>query len=231
MSAIRIVRMSTVALLGATMLLSDSRLVGGEIDAPAVVAPSLQFELDLSQQELRDLSGNNNTVQVVGELPIVQNGRQFSRQGFIDIPPSEALHCDNTAWTAEATVIPDANDVQARDVAILTHGGSQDGYALALRDGIPEFVIVANGRRHVVRGTERITGRTTLTGIINAQRRASLEVNGVEVDFLLLPGLMGLPEQGMQIGSDQGVRVNDPRLLGFIGVIERVRIYRGVPSR
>ena len=40
---------------------------------------------------------------------------------------------------------------------------------------------------------------------------------------------MKLPKEGMQIGLDRESQVNDPRLPGFVGIIERVRIHRGIP--
>ena len=200
------------------------------IDAPIDTTPGLVFDLDLSQRRLRDLSEHGNPIRVVGELPVVQNGRQFNRQGYIEVPNSESLNCANTPWTVEVTIAPNSAGT-AENGIILARGGNQNGYSLALQDGKPVFTIVLSGDRYTVQGTEKISGHTTLTGKINARLRASLEVGDKEVDFRLFPELMRLPGESMQIGSDQGSQVNDPSLPDFLGVIERVRIYRGVPLR
>jgi hypothetical protein len=188
--------------------------------------PGLKFELDLSQRELKDISGKNNSLTVVGVLPLEQRGRRFNRQAYIEVPHSDSLHCAETAWTVEVTIVPDSNEVANRGV-ILACGGSSNGYSLALREGKPVFCVAINGQRYVIQGTESISGRTTLTGKIASSNRASLEVNGKEVDFRLLPELLKLPNEGMQIGIDRETQVNDPRLPGYSGIIERVCIYRG----
>ena len=198
------------------------------IDAPDR-APGWEFDLDLSQRELRDLSGNNNPLTVMGELPVEQQGRRFHRQSYIEVPNSASLHSAETAWTVEATIIPDSGGAAQHGI-ILARGGAVHGYSLALQEGRPVFCITISNNRYVMQGSERISGRTVLTGKIDDNLRASLEVNGKEADYLLLPEFMKLPGESMQIGLDRGTQVNTPQLPGFIGIIERIRIYRGVPQ-
>jgi len=196
------------------------------IDAPIDMTPGIKFDLDLSNRELKDISGKDNPLRVVGELPLAQNGRQFDRQSYIDVPNSAALHCADTPWTVTATIVPDSSSGRG---IIFAHGGNRNGYSLALRDGYPIFTVVVEGRRYTVRGSERVTERTTLTGKIDVQQRASLEIDDKEVDYILLPEFLKLPVDGIQIGFDLASQVNDPQLPGFSGVIERIRIYRGLP--
>jgi arylsulfatase len=198
------------------------------VDALPDTTPGLKFDLDLSLQELKDLSGKNNPLAVRGDFPIEQKGRRFNRQSYIDVPHSDSLHCAETAWTVEATIMPDADEA-AKHGIILARGGSGNGYSLSLREGKPVFCITVGGQRHVLQGSETVSGRVTLTGKIDDRRRASLEVDGKEVARLALPEWMKLPNEGMQIGIDRDTQVNDLRLPGFSGVIERVRIYRGAP--
>ena len=190
--------------------------------------PGLKFELDLSQQELEDLSGKANGVSASGNLPIEQKGRRFDGRTSIDVPHSESLHCADTAWTVEAVIVPDSNE-KSQNGVILARGGSSNGYSLALRDGKPVFCVVVAGKRHVLQGAEKISGRTILVGKIDADRRASLEVDGRESAHYTLPAFMKLPNEGMQIGLDADSQVNEPQLPGFHGIIERVRIHRGTP--
>ncbi len=187
--------------------------------------PGLKFHLDLSHEKIEDVSGKKNPLTVHGTLPKVDRGRKFDGQSYIDVPHSESLHCANTALTVEATVVPETTNA-----VILAYGGSVHGYSLAIRGGYPVFTIVIEGQRYSLVGEKTVSGKSVIRGTLDEKQRATLRLNGEEVETLLLPDFIRrLPSDTMQIGIDAQSQVNDGQLPGFKGVIEDVKIYRGTP--
>lgn len=185
--------------------------------------PGLKFELDFTHDELKDHSGKGNSFNVLGNLPRTDNGRKFNGNSYIDVPHSDALHCEKTPWSIEAVFTP-----KNEDGIVLACGGSTNGYSLALRNGKPVFTVVTDGKRFMIAGNVAVAGKTTLSGSIGDDRRAVLSVDGKIVAETVLPRLIDrLPNESLQIGLDLGSRVDEPELPGFQGEIESVRIYRG----
>ena len=187
--------------------------------------PGLKLALDLTKQDnfFRDISGNNNAVTRQGEIPMKNGGRYFDGDAYLEIPHSETQHCEKTALTIEATIVS-----ECQNGVILACGGSGNGYSLALCDGTAVFAITTEGRRYAVQSEKPISGKTTIRGRLNAQRKATLEIDGQIVATLELPDLIAkLPNEIMQIGIDLDSRVNSQKLPGFVGVIESVWFLRG----
>lgn len=193
--------------------------------------PGLKFELDFTKKdnEIRDISGKSNPVEVYGKLPFKNSGREFNRNGYIEVPKSDSLVFAKTAFAVEATFVP-ANHPEAKDGVLLANGGSVNGFSMALRNGVPVFAVTTDGKRHTLQGTDVVAGKTTLRGTVDENRHAVLSVDGVKVVEQEISALLQLPNETMQIGLDRESQVNDPRLPGFQGEIERVRIWRGLPQ-
>jgi len=188
--------------------------------------PGLKLALDFTKDEpIADVSGKENLLIVEGTLPLVEGGRKFNGESFVDIPHSDSLHCAQTAWTVEATLTP-----EKKDGIIVACGGNQVGYTLALQNGRPVFA-VRSGAVQVLTGEKAIpSGQVTLRGVLDEKRQMTLYVNGEEVATKVVPSLIGrLPNEGTQIGADAGTQVLPSPLPGFQGVIGSVKIFRGVP--
>ncbi|MDR1923319.1 MAG: arylsulfatase [Planctomycetaceae bacterium] len=189
--------------------------------------PGLKFQLDFSKREnaFKDISGKANHLTVHGTIPATEQGCRFDGNVYIDVPHSESLHCAGTSWTVEVIVTP-----ETKDGVVLACGGSTNGYALAIREGKPFFAVRLNGEIFSLSGKQQIDNKTVLTGKIGKDQRASLSVNGQEVDNRILPKYIErLPNEGTQIGLDKDSQVIDHHLPGFKGIIEQVKIYRGIP--
>lgn len=135
---------------------------------------------------------------------------------LMDILDEENLR-ENTAFTIEATVVP-----ECEDGIILACGGVANGYSLAIREGKAVFAVNTDNRKFELRSPEPLNGKVKITGRLDEQARAALDIDGKTVAMEQLPGLIAkLPNEAMQIGLDAGTQVNAAKLPGYIGVIEK----------
>jgi hypothetical protein len=73
-----------------------------------------------------------------------------------------------------------------------------------------------------------VTGWVTLAGVLSADRKAQLYVNGKQVASMGAPGFMEKdPNEAMQVGVDMGSPVIEPVPPKFVGRIESVSVFRG----
>lgn len=196
------------------------------LSAPPEVRLEFTFEKD-SGQRITDSSGKNNHGNARGTTTAKGRdghaARAFDGASFIEVPKSASLNPADSPRTVEAVVKP-----TKPDGVILARGGKSQGYALWLKQGRPSFTVIISNRPHTVTAVEAIADWATLTGIITAQHKIALYVNGRLVGRAPLPDFIESdPHDTMQIGADQGSPVLDPVPPKFSGLIERVTLVRG----
>jgi len=188
----------------------------------------LHFEpVSLDNGKVPDRSGQGN-FGAVRELALAEgrDGRKamsFNGVGYLEVGRSASLNPADAAWTVEAVVKP-----EKPDGVIAARGGKTQGYGLWLKDGQPRFSVVVGNKATTAAAKAPVTGWVKLVGVITADKKAKLFVDGKLAATAPLRDLIeGDPHDSMQIGADLGSPVIDPAPPKFTGLIESVRIYRG----
>lgn len=198
--------------------------------ARALNAWVLDYLLDrLEGSGIPDASGHQNTGAPHGlRLESGRDGARaahFDGTGYIEVPKTPSLNPSVGAWAVEATF-------KAENPAgvVLACGGQSNGYCLYVRDGKPSFTVIAEGQAQTITAERSLTGRWVhLVVRMSASSGLRLAIDGQPViTAALRSALQTEPNEGTQIGADRGTRVvAGDALPGFVGSIERVRIYSG----
>jgi outer membrane protein assembly factor BamB len=146
-----------------------------------------------------------------------------ARGTFAAFPISPTLNPAGQPITVEAWV----STTQPLGV-ILARGGSNEGFALSLRDGKPQFSIRSSGNLATIGGQKPIVGGWHhVCGVLKSDKTMKLYVDGELAAEGRANGLLSKdPVTGMEIGSDEGSTVNDlAQTSGFSGIIDEVRLY------
>ncbi len=195
-------------------------------NTPPEVRLEFAFEKD-SGQRIADSSGKNNHGTAHGTTAAKGReghaAREFDGASFIEVANSPSLNPADNAWTVEAVVKP-----AKPGGVILARGGKSQGYALWLKEGRPSFTVVVSNKSHTITAPKAVADWAVLTGVITAQHKIVLYVNGRLAGRAPLPDFIESdPHDTMQIGADQGSPVLEPGSPKFSGLIERVTIVRG----
>ncbi|MBI4602886.1 MAG: sulfatase-like hydrolase/transferase [Planctomycetes bacterium] len=201
---------------------------------PAAARPSNAFvlEYDFSKDEgdrILDSSGKGNHG-TARSAPVVdgregRKARRFDGKGWIDVPKSPTLDPSVGPWTIEAVV-----KAEAPSGVVLARGGSAQGYALLLSDGVPFFTVRAGDRRTTIGAETPVTGRWVhLAAVAGADRVVRLYVDGALASSGPLQAFVARdPSDAMEIGADRGSQVlGDDRTGPFVGLVESVRLFSG----
>ena len=113
---------------------------------------------------------------------------------------------------------------------IVAHGGPANGYALYMKQGKPVFAARVDDELVEVSGKEPIVRKWShLVGVLTADKKVELYINGFKVASKDAPGLIPTaPAQSIEIGADEGSAVAEyvsPNT--FTGVIDEVKILHG----
>ncbi|MFZ5831217.1 MAG: PQQ-binding-like beta-propeller repeat protein [Planctomycetota bacterium] len=111
---------------------------------------------------------------------------------------------------------------------VLAHGGPQDGYALVIRGGKPEFNLRANKQLTILAGDNAMVGRWAhLAGVLTADKQLQFFVDGKLAASGKAPAMITTePRQGFDIGLDEGSAVGEYKSpLPLKGSVDEVRIY------
>ena len=148
----------------------------------------------------------------------------FDGKAYIDVPNSKSLNPAVSSWTLEVVV-----KAEQPSGVILARGGAANGYLLHLEEGRPIFTVVSKNKASRVVGEKSIVGVwTKLAAQIAEDRNIRIFVDDKQVAQAALHDFIRTdPNDSMQIGADLGSPVVTPTPPGFVGAIERVRIYSG----
>jgi outer membrane protein assembly factor BamB len=111
---------------------------------------------------------------------------------------------------------------------IIARGGPLEGFALALDNGSPEFIVRAQGT--IARATAKsraVGGWHHVVGVLAEDKSMRLYVDGELAATATATALLSRdPAQGLDIGDDLGTSVSDSKAVtGFTGIIDEVRLY------
>lgn len=148
---------------------------------------------------------------------------KFKGDAFIDIPRSKSLNPAQSAFTLEAELRAE------RDGVVVARGGESLGFCLFVRNGKPSFVYRSSEEITRLEAQENCIGKWIKLSVqLNAARELVLRVDGVEkakqkIKFLIARD----PNDGMQIGSDEGSKVLESELGRFRGDLLSVQLLLG----
>jgi len=111
---------------------------------------------------------------------------------------------------------------------VLARGASTHGYALALREGVPEFSIRLDRELVKVKADGKVSEEWThLAGVLAKDKKLMVYVNVKPAGTARAPGLIARePGYETTIGADAGGTVGDyPSGFPFTGLIDDVRVY------
>ncbi|MCA9081125.1 MAG: PQQ-binding-like beta-propeller repeat protein, partial [Planctomycetaceae bacterium] len=159
------------------------------------------------------------------EPPAVEGGRgaAASTGSQIGFSISPNLNAQGKPITVEAWV----NSTRPAGV-ILARGGPQDGFALTLEQGKPQFHVRSNNQLTTISGSKRIVGDWHhVAAVLQEDKSVTLYVDGESVATGTASGLLAAdPKQPMEIGADGASAVGDYEApLNFTGTIDEVRLY------
>lgn len=119
---------------------------------------------------------------------------------------------------------------ESADGVIIAQGGGSHGFALYVKDGLPQFAVRSRGTLSVVGGKEiLVPGQWAhLTGLLNARGEIRLRVNGKVVGMAKSGAIAAKPADGLSIGDDTGSKVGAyGAATAWRGLLEDARVYWG----
>ncbi|MEM7144632.1 MAG: PQQ-binding-like beta-propeller repeat protein [Verrucomicrobiota bacterium] len=155
----------------------------------------------------------------------LQSVRRGGATSVIEFESSDALNPARKPLVVTAWV-----KAEGKSGAIVSHGGDLNGYALALKAGVPQFLIRTNKELASISGEDEILNKWThLAGVLAEDGSMELFVNGQSVAAGKSKGLLTkVPVQGLNIGADtKSVVGNYKTPFAYGGLIDEVKIYHG----
>jgi outer membrane protein assembly factor BamB len=140
----------------------------------------------------------------------------------VKFPDSPKLDPSGKPITVEAWILADH-----RNGVILAHGGPQNGYALALRDGEPVFYLRSEGALTTASAKAPLTeGWHHLAGVLDKDLSLRIYVDGRPSGEATATSLLHKkPAQPLEVGVDSGGSVGDyPEAFGFKGLIDELAV-------
>jgi hypothetical protein len=182
---------------------------------------------DVDQERIKDQTENklDGKVQRV-RVEKLSNGRtvgKFDGNAWIDVPKSKTLNPALSAFTIEAEVRPEADGI------ILARGGQTLGFCLYIRNGKPTFTYrTGEGATTLVAPESCLNEWTKISAQLTGGKDLVLRVDGTEKARKSIELLFSRdPNDGMQIGSDEGSSVLEKALGKFRGEMQRVQFVLG----
>lgn len=203
----------------------------GERPQAALNAWVLDYRFDHEDgNRVQDASGQKNHGRSHGtNLVAGRDGKmacKFNGQSYIEVPVAASLDPSVGPMTIEATFKATGDGV------VMARGGQSLGYLLTVTDGKPSFLYrTQSGLTTVASNTSVIGEWTTVSARITSDKRLVLNVNGQLVaETKLSEFIHKSPNDGLQIGADLQSPVHEKSPPQFRGLVERLRIYSGVPQ-
>lgn len=230
-------RLSTVA-AGLVLLLSPALMAADRSADRNAVEPELALQYDFFDVDgnlVQDGSGHGHVGTIVAGT--IVPGR---RKPAIELAGTGAVTADRLGPDIEISgrglTVGAMCKPTAPDGVLVSMGDSTEGFSLYLRDAVPHFAVRTNGVLHEVADTDALNlGQWAhVAGVIDSAGRLSLLVNAWTVaqtaePASAVPQLSGV---SFTIGADaRGPVGSYAAPLRWQGLVEDVRLYRGVVSR
>ncbi len=175
---------------------------------------------------VKDASGRGNDGRLSsGEVVAGRKGRALKLAGQGSVAVEGRLDSSMKPITVGAWCRP-----EAADGVILSQGGGSHGFALYLRDGVPQFAVRSQGKLSLVSGKDklRLGEWAHLSGTLNDLGEIQLRVEGKLVASAVSGPIAAKPFDKMEVGNDSSNRVSEyGAATGWKGLIEDVRVYWG----
>lgn len=147
---------------------------------------------------------------------------------FIEVENSDSLNPAGKTISVSAWIKTDS-----QQGVIIARGGKSSGYSLYMKKGIPSFCICIGGKIHAVESKSAINSQWThIRGVLDKDKNLKIYVNDALSGTAPIPELLQKePHDSMQIGGDNGSRVND--LLAnqdFSGSLDEVKVRLGAET-
>ncbi len=198
--------------------------------APEIVV--LYDFYDVSGGQVFDGSGQGHRgTLVAGEVVYGRNkpAIRFGGQGMLTMAGDAPLVLGSRPLTVGAMCRP-----AAPDGVIVAMGDEKDGFSLYVREGVPRFAVRAKGVLREVAAPEPLVldQWAHVAGVVDSKGRISLLVDTWPVATTEGSLLAGAPAEPLAVGDDPGSPVGGyASPLHFQGLLQDVRLYRGVVSR
>lgn len=147
----------------------------------------------------------------------------FSGDAFVEVPRAKVLSPALAAFTLEAKFKAEGDGV------IVARGGKTLGFCMFIRNGKPGFAYRSGDRLTTLNATEHCIGKWSHIKVeLTAKKDLVLSVDGVEKNRKKIELLIARdPNDGMQIGSDEGSAVLENELGRFRGEMESIQLLLG----
>ncbi len=151
-----------------------------------------------------------------------KNANAAARElGTVSFPNPERLDPANKPLTVEAWVMLDG-----LDGVVVSHGAGVNGYALTIHDGKPAFHIRSTQQLATAAATSALTtGWHHLAGVLTAEKKLKLFVDGKMVAQANSPLIAATPRQGMHLGGSASGVSGEPAANAFTGLLDQFAIY------
>ncbi len=188
--------------------------------------PGLKFEWRPRRNAAPcDRSGHGNAMEINGDIPPKRDVRgpfaAFDGKSFIHVPNAPALNFGGTPLRVEVVCEPDCENA-----VILARGGTEQGFALFLKDGKPGCATRIAGEVYSAISERAVTGPMTIQAILKSGV-LELYVNAKLAATKAVPSFLpNNPHDAMQIGHDSDGQVLHEEMPLFRGKIRRVSLWR-----
>ena len=194
-----------------------------EVPLELVLRPGFS---DIRDGVVKDTSGKGNDGKLSGaEIVMGRRGKALKFDGQGSVVVGTKLDPSGKPFTVGAWCRP-----ESADGVIIAQGGGSHGFALYVKDGLPQFAVRSRGTLSVVRGRAILApGQWShLTGLLNARGEIHLRVNGQHVGMAKSGAIAAKPADGLSLGDDTGSKVGAYGAgTAWRGSLEDVRLYWG----
>ena len=194
-----------------------------EVPLELVLRPDLS---DVRDGVVTDASGKGSEGKLSGgEVVMGRKGKALRLDGQGSLAVGTKVDPSGKPFTVGAWCRP-----ESADGVLIAQGGESHGFALYLKDGLPQFAVRSRGALSVVTGKEKLAPGewAHLTGALNARGEIHLRVNGKDVGMAKSGAIAAKPADGLSVGDDTGSKVGAYGAgTAWHGLLEDVRLYWG----
>jgi len=223
-------------LAGALGLPCPSRLADAADRNPRKPPLQLVLQYDFSPERVTTVvdgsARHHNAALTNGEVVygLNKNAVKFDGTGVISIANlPDTLNPASRSLTVGAFCRP-----ASPDGVLVALGDKTDGFSLYLKEGVPWFVVRANGELFKVAATEPVNMDqwVHLAGTLDAMGKLSLVVDGWPVATVQGRLISHKPSRGFYVGANLGSPIGEyASPFHWKGLIQDIRLYWGVVER
>ncbi|MFT4546131.1 MAG: outer membrane protein assembly factor BamB [Verrucomicrobiales bacterium] len=177
---------------------------------------TLEHQLFSASREIPDLSATVNRPKNAG-------GKRKVADSPVVYENTERINPAGKALTVEAWVMPDQ-----KNGVVVAHGGPANGYALVVKENVPQFDVRSNDALSSAVSTEKLgAGWKHLVAVLAQDGTMVLYVDGEAVGTAKSPATVATqPLQTLELGGDSTSTVGEyPTGASYSGLIDEFALY------